>query len=180
MTAVKDIMKKDFSTLSSLDSVETAIEVMNKKKVDYLIAEEAGRIKGVITSHSLAGYPPSRLLIDCIIEPIDNILEKAPLEQALKTLEEKKVGFLVISNNEGKPVGIANREMVISSICQELSNLNEEMRKHIARRKKIEEELKKKVHDLETFHKVAVGRELKMKELKTRIAQLEEQIRSKP
>jgi PAS domain S-box-containing protein len=43
-------------------------------------------------------------------------------------------------------------------------------------RKKAEKELKKKMHDLEIFHKAAVGRELKMKELKERIAELEAKI----
>jgi len=36
-----------------------------------------------------------------------------------------------------------------------------------------EKELAKKIHDLETFHKVAVGRELKMEELRKRIRELE-------
>jgi PAS domain S-box-containing protein len=43
----------------------------------------------------------------------------------------------------------------------------------ITERKQMEDELRKKMAILEKFHKITVGRELKMKELKARIAQLE-------
>lgn len=49
----------------------------------------------------------------------------------------------------------------------------------ITHRKMIEEELKKKMRDLEIFNKAAVGRELKMKELKARIKELEEKLGEK-
>jgi PAS domain S-box-containing protein len=47
----------------------------------------------------------------------------------------------------------------------------------ITERKKIEDKLKKKMYDLEIFQKVAVGRELKMVELKKRIKELETRLR---
>ncbi len=43
----------------------------------------------------------------------------------------------------------------------------------ITARKRAEDELKKRMHELETFQKVAVGRELRMVELKKRIKELE-------
>lgn len=53
---------------------------------------------------------------------------------------------------------------------------------HVARditeKVKLEEELKKKMENLERFNKLSVGRELKMKEMKARIAELEGEIRS--
>jgi len=50
----------------------------------------------------------------------------------------------------------------------------------ITERKKMEEELQKKMHDLERFNKLAVGRELKMIELKKRIKELEARLGEKP
>ena len=51
--------------------------------------------------------------------------------------------------------------------------------KDITERKKTEEEIKKKIQDLERFQKVAVDRELKMIELKKRISDLETKIKEK-
>lgn len=52
---------------------------------------------------------------------------------------------------------------------------------HIARDiseiKNAKKELEKKIRDLEAFHKLAVGRELKMEELKARIAELETKLK---
>lgn len=49
----------------------------------------------------------------------------------------------------------------------------------ITERVKLEEELKKKVFDLERFNKLSVGRELEMKKLKARIAELEGKLSGK-
>ena len=48
--------------------------------------------------------------------------------------------------------------------------------KNISEQKKMEAELKKRITSLERFQKVMVGRELKMKELKSRIVELEKRI----
>jgi hypothetical protein len=39
-------------------------------------------------------------------------------------------------------------------------------------RNRIEKELKRRVNDLEDFYEMSIGRELKMKDLKTKIAEL--------
>jgi PAS domain S-box-containing protein len=46
----------------------------------------------------------------------------------------------------------------------------------ITERKRLEDELRENMHSLEVFHEVAVGRELKMIELKDKIAELEAQL----
>lgn len=51
--------------------------------------------------------------------------------------------------------------------------------KDITAYRKTESELNKKIIDLERFQRVTVGRELKMKELKARIAQLERELSQK-
>ncbi len=126
MISIKKIMKRDFSKISSLDSIEAAVESMKKTKVDYLIVEEEDEIKGVITSNKLVGCPSTRLILDCAIEPIGVILEEALLDKALNILEEKKVNFLAILNKEKTPIGVINREIVISSLYQELKKSNKE------------------------------------------------------
>ena len=51
--------------------------------------------------------------------------------------------------------------------------------KDITEQKKMEAELRKKIEDLERFQKVTVDRELKMKELKTKIKELEAKLEGK-
>ena len=65
MIPIRSIMKKDFSKLSSSESVGAAVKVMEKMNVDYSLVEEEGEIKGIVTSRELVGYPLSQLLLDC-------------------------------------------------------------------------------------------------------------------
>lgn len=51
------------------------------------------------------------------------------------------------------------------------------LEEEIAERRKVEEELNKKLQDLERFTKITIGRELKMKKLKSRIAELEAKLK---
>ena len=60
-----------------------------------------------------------------------------------------------ILNKEGKMIGVVH-------VSKDITNI-----------KKAEEELRGKITELQHFKKITVGRELKMKELKTKIARLE-------
>jgi PAS domain S-box-containing protein len=55
----------------------------------------------------------------------------------------------------------------------ELSKANEDLHKEISQRRRIEEELSARMHDLEQFSKLAVSRELKIEELEEKIKKLE-------
>ncbi len=139
--SIKEIMKKDYSKLSSSDSVESAVELIEKRGVDYLLVEEQGEIKGVVTSHELVGYPSSRLLVDCGIKPIATMSEETWLNEALKVLEEKEVNFLVVLNKEGSPIGVINKEIILSFLYQEVKKSNKEKGRGVTERKRAEEAL---------------------------------------
>jgi signal transduction histidine kinase len=142
MISIKSIMKKDFSKLSSSESVGSAVKVMEKMDVDYSVVEEEGEIKGVVTSRELVGYPSSRLLLDCTIQPVRTIREKALADEALRVLEEGKASFIVVLNAEGTPTGVTNRQAIIDSLFQELEKLNGEKDKYIAELRQAEEALR--------------------------------------
>jgi len=57
-----------------------------------------------------------------------------------------------------------------------LQTANADRKKETIERERITVKLKKKLEDLERFHKVAVDRELRMVELKKRIKELEEKL----
>ena len=140
-------MKKDFSKLSSSDSVKSAVKVMEKMNTDYLLIGEEGKIKGVATSRGLVGYPSSRLILDCPIEPVGTLSEEALLDEALKVLEKEKVSFLVILDREGIPIGVINREMIISFLYQELKETNERLAKAKEELEEFSKSLEKKVKE---------------------------------
>jgi PAS domain S-box-containing protein len=125
--------------------VGSAVELKEKRGVDYLLIEdeEEGEIKGVVTSHELVGYPSSRLLVDCKIKPIATIAEETRLNEALKVLEEKEVNFLVVLNREGSPIGVINKEIIISFLYQEVKKSNKEKEREITERKRADEKLRK-------------------------------------
>lgn len=68
----------------------------------------------------------------------------------------------------------------IARLISRFFKQKEALIKEISERKKLEEELKKKMETLEWFYKLTVGRELKMVELKKRIEDLEEKIKKPP
>lgn len=142
MIAIKEIMDRDFRKVSSLDSVESALKAMEKIESGYLLIEEKGRIKGAVTSHELAGYPSSRLILDCPIKPITAISEQISLDRALNALKEKKTDFLLVTNKRGVPVGAVSREIIIFFLYQGLKKSNTEKEEYISELKKAEKSLK--------------------------------------
>ena len=84
MISIKQIMKKDFSQSSPLNSVGSAVEIMEKMNADYLLIEEERKIKGLVTSREIVGYPSSRLILDSVIQPISTISGETLLDEALK------------------------------------------------------------------------------------------------
>ncbi len=71
-----------------------------------------------------------------------------------KTIDYHCTANVALKDEEGKPTAVM------------------EISRDITERKRAEQDLSKKVYDLERFHKVAVGRELRMKELKKEIEKL--------
>ena len=138
MIQITNIMVKDFSRFSSSESAGAAINTMEKMNVDYLLVEEEGEMRGIVTSHELAGYPLSRLLLDCVIQSASATTEEASADEALKVLEEGGKRFLVVLNARGIPIGIVNRETIIDSLFQELEKLNREKDRYIAELKQAE------------------------------------------
>ena len=57
-----------------------------------------------------------------------------------------------------------------------LRDLGEQVKRELTERKRAEETLAQRVEELERFHRLAVGRELRMVELKRQINELSEQL----
>ena len=94
-----------------------------------------------------------------------------------KTIKDKKSHSEEVDDpNIGIPLLVTT-----SPIIDEKGQLSGSVHiaKDISQMKEAEKDLRKKMHDLEVFQKAAVGRELKMVELKRRIKQLEEELKQR-
>ena len=80
-------------------------------------------------------------------------------------------------NHMRKDGGLVPIEVNATMIEVGGKKLNLSIVRDITERKKAEEEIKQKVEELEKFYEMAVGRELRMKELKKNMAKLEEELR---
>lgn len=80
-----------------------------------------------------------------------------------------KVSAMARKSEEGDVIGYFLSIIDISETLKFQEKLQEEVKKKT-------QELQEKLEELETFHKIAVGRELKMIELKEKINQLEKEI----
>jgi hypothetical protein len=67
-------------------------------------------------------------------------------------------------------------EEIVGTRTAELNTANEQLQKKIRERKQMEEELKKRIKDLEEFYNMAVGREIRMIELKEEIESLKKEL----
>lgn len=98
-------------------------------------------------------------IIDVVLNHQFALIKRAGKWELIESWERKKI------------------EDEYKKIEQELRTLNSELEKRVSDRTEqceaVNTELKKKLEDLERIHKVAVGRELKMVELKQRIKELE-------
>lgn len=67
-------------------------------------------------------------------------------------------------------------EELVEERSTELKNINEQLQQDIAERKSAEEELHQRLEELERFRVATIQREFRMKELKDRVKQLEEEL----
>jgi len=70
-------------------------------------------------------------------------------------------------------IRVRARTRELQELAQQLEQLNKELEEKVKERTR---ELQKRVEELEKFHKLTVGRELKMREMKQKIEEMEKEI----
>ena len=100
------------------------------------------------------------------------VVKSAELTLISKTNKEIPVG-IACSAREDKDGNIAGYFLSIADI-RESKKLRKELEGKVRKRTK---ELQERVEELERVHKLIIGRELRMVEMKTRIAELEEELK---
>lgn len=139
---------------------EKVKEIAEKYKVD---PKELLKIAGEYTPRPEYVFSAARNHVLVAADTIADIL-----------LRKEKEGLLKIRTEEAEALNekLKRTNEELESTAEELRVANEETRK-------AKEAAEKRAEQLEWFNRIAVDRELKMKELKEKIAQLEEKLKEK-
>ena len=85
MTLVKELMHGNFCVVRDYECVGSIIRKLNSKNISCFIIENEGVIEGAVSVRNLLGYPDTRFIGDCGIEPI--------------TFLNKNIGIIDFCNN---------------------------------------------------------------------------------
>ncbi|MCM8787578.1 MAG: HAMP domain-containing protein [Candidatus Omnitrophica bacterium] len=149
--------------LSPLKILIEGIENYGKGNFDYRI-----NISGTNEIAQLAHY----------FNQMAENLKKITVSQDIlnKEIEERKRVEMQLRASE-QQLKAVNQQLLASE--QQLKALNQQLLAEIERRKKLDEERQRYIHELEVFYKASVGREERILELKKKIKELEEILKSK-
>jgi PAS domain S-box-containing protein len=168
-------MKKEIDLIPDYGLYELMNESLNALPIGVTITDINGKIIYTNTAEaSMHGYSPEELIgKDARIFAPSHLWKKLEFQELYKigawkreTVNIKKDGKLFhvhltsigVKDESGVPIGII-------TVCEDISE-----------QKRLEEELKKRVKELEDFYDMAVGRELRMKELKEKIEELKKEL----
>jgi len=146
----------------------------------YLNDANGTFIDGNLAAEKASGYKKDELIGKSFLKL--NLLPASQLPKAIKLLGKNILGLptgpdeLIFNRKDGTqillevstyPVTIQGKKVILG------------IARDVTGRKKLEEELKKRNVELEQINKLAVGRELKMVELKKKVQELEGQLNKK-
>ncbi len=160
LDAKAELQESEEHLKTILDSVRTGIVIIDAEKheivdVNSFAAEMIGARKDQILGSVCHGFICPAERGECPITDLKQAVDDS--ERMLVKADGEKIPIL----KSVIPITQKGHRYLIESFID------------ITERKKAEEELKKKMGEIERFNKLMVGRELKMIELKKRIAELE-------
>ena len=186
---LEELEKKVKELESEIIKLKKKLKISEERFQSVLDAAEDGiftlDLKGNFTSgnrkaEEICGYKKEELIgksiltllskesVPAILKIFNDIVSKKSLSYQFETEIKRKDGNLVPLEVKGSVVREGDRVVGVLGIARDVSE-----------RKRVLEELKKKNKELEQFNKLAVGRELKMIELKKELEKLEKQLKKK-
>lgn len=161
MKTVKEIMSNPVASVKIDASVQEAAKLMAKKNIGSVAVLMNKKLIGILTERDVSEKIVARNKTASIVEaqeimhsPVITAAPDTTIYEASSIMEKGNFRRLPIVNGE-KLVGIVTQTDV-----------------EMALREESIDELRTKVHELQIFNDMAIGRELKMAELKKKIHEL--------
>lgn len=113
---VEEIMETDIFSVRRDDIVEFVANLMNWRKMRYVVVEdEKGKLEGIISSSNLIQYYSDKLLYkdnsaitvgDIMVNNPITVHSHTPITEAIQIMEQNEIGCLPVVNNGGILIGI--------------------------------------------------------------------------
>ena len=171
-----------------LKSVEQELKISEERYERLFEGAEDGiytlDLKGVFTSgnrkaEEICGYKREELIGKHFMSLLPNKLEIVRLLKVFKDIITSEGGTYkfetALKNKQGTLVPVEIKGAILKKRGRPIGIIG--IARDITERKKADEELKNKNRELEKFRKIAIGRELKMIELKKKLKELENKTR---
>ncbi|MGB9803489.1 GGDEF domain-containing protein [Desulfofundulus sp.] len=122
MTTVGSIMSRRIMTVSPLDSVRKAAEMMNEFRVGCLPVIDGGRLAGIITSRDVRHSHPNRLVVDAMSKDLVTVTPSCSIWDAAEMLERYGIERLVVAEN-GNLLGIVTKRQLYHELGKHVDSL---------------------------------------------------------
>ncbi|MQL51677.1 CBS domain-containing protein [Desulfofundulus thermobenzoicus] len=122
MTCVENIMSREIMTVSPLDSVRKAADMMNDLKIGCFPVVDGGRLVGIITSRDVRYSHPNRLVIDAMSKDLVTVTPSCSIWEAAETMERHGIERLVVTEN-GNLLGIVTKLQVYHELGKHIDPL---------------------------------------------------------
>lgn len=125
---VADVMTKRVATIDAQASLEQAAEEMRQRNIGVLPAIEGNAVTGIITDRDIVvrGLAEHRDLDQTRVKDVMStnpiiVHERAPVEQAAEILADRKIGRILVVDNNSQVVGLLSMgDIALSSDNKEM------------------------------------------------------------